>query len=403
MTTEASVPQAASIWARATRITPLDAQGNIITGVNSFVSDTLVKATLTPVYEAGDDIALKGASGELVVYAKHGDIPKRWSISIELGLPDPYLQAALAGGTLLGDNSEPLGAPSAAVVHEYSGGGTIPAGTLDYATSCYNQYGETEISPDETVALGAIGHAVISPNMLSGALGAIVYGRGIGQLYRLGSVLNITGQHAAAAAGTITTVTLTALTQPIPAGFKFTITGDTNTPPVVFTTASAAGIGEVIIEVNSVVVATAIASGLIIPVFVDDGSVTPSGLPSSADNTGGPGANVGWQSEAMGAVGNPNGVSLEFFADRIQDGTVATDWPFFRHVIPMAKNLHKMPMDVTNANLATIFEGDVFQNPHWGSGPDGTWQFDSSKVYQFAVCGAEIVPTPSVAPVPAEY
>jgi len=398
-----SVPAAASIWARATRITPLDAQGNIITGVNSFVTDTTVKATFTPVMEAGDDIAHKGASGDLLVYAKHGDIPKRWSISLELGLPDPYLMAALAGGVLLNDTSVALGAPTAAGVVTITGAGTIPTGTLDYATSCYNQYGETILSPDVTDAITGPGHAVVTPNMLSGSLGAIIFGRGIGKLYRIGTILNIAAQHASAASGTVTTVTLTALTQPIPAGFSFTIAGDTNTPKVVFTTTSAAGIGEVIISVASATVATPIVSGLIVPVFVDDGSVTPSGLPSLVDNTAGPGANVGWQSEAMGSVGNPRGVSLEFFCDRIQNGTVATDWPFFRHVFPMVKNLHKMPMDITNANLATIFDGDVFQNPHWGAGPTGDWQFDSSKVYQFAVCGAEIVPTPSVVPVAAEY
>ena len=58
-----TVTPSASVWAVATRITPLDQYGNLIAGSGSFVTNTLIKATMTPVYEAGDAIAIKNAAG----------------------------------------------------------------------------------------------------------------------------------------------------------------------------------------------------------------------------------------------------------------------------------------------------------------------------------------------------
>lgn len=390
----------ASIWAIATRITPLDADGNLIVGDNVFVTTTLVKSTMTEVVEAGDMVAIKNADGNLEVWAKHGDIPKWFTADIELALPDPYLEQVLAGGTVFNDISAALGAPTAPTVTNIDYTTTLPGGSYVYGSTFYNQYGESELSPTTTATLTADEAGWVVPETTLG-LGAVIYGRKAGTVQRLGTVPAIGSQATSAASGTgsVSTLSVTALTEPIPIGTTFEITGDTNTPHIIFTVAESGGVGQNVLAVNPVTITTTIATAAIVPGFLDNGSVTPSGLPPTTDHTAGPGNNVGYQLAAMGTVANPNGVAIEFFCRRYIKGIQAQDYPFWRHVWPCVKNLHIMPRDFTNANLQTIFEGDAFPNPNFGTGPDGTWQFDSSEAYQRAVCGAEIVPTPSYAPV----
>jgi hypothetical protein len=406
MTAPNTVLPGGSVWAVATRFTPLDALGNLIPGSGSFVTDTLIKATMTPVYEAGDAVAIKNAAGELSVYAIHGDIPKWYTASIDLALPDPYLEQLLTGGVVFNDVSAALGVPSAPTVTARTTGGSLAAGTYAYAESNFNNYGESLNSTQVTqVTTGSTSENVIVPTFTAGSFGSVIYGRIVGVLQRLGIVANIGAQATSAASGTgtVTTLTLTATTKPIPANLKFTITGDTNTPAIIFTSASAVPFGTTVMSVTAPTVTTTIAPGVLIPVFVDDGTVSPAGLPNSVDLTAGPGNNVGYQTAAMGHTSNPNGVAVEMWQKRIINGTQATDYPYWWHVWPMVKNLHVMPRDFTNANLANTFDGEAFQNANFGSGPTGQWPFDSTKVFQRAVCGADVVPVPSVGPVAAEY
>lgn len=407
MTTTTQQP-GASVWAIATRATPLDPLGNLIAGSNVFVTNTLVKATLTPVTESGDAISVRNAGGDLSVFAVHGDIPKWYTASIEIALPDPYLEQILAGGIVFNDTTAALGLVTGLTATAQATLGSLAAGTYGYRVSQYNSYGESVASTEVTATTTGTTGAVVLSGMTAaaGAVGFRFYGRTIGGEQLIGSLANIGSQSTSAASGTGTPATLsvTALTKPVPAGFTFQIAGDTNATKIVFTTTAAAGVGAVVLPVSvSQSITTTIASGAIVPVFVDAGTVTPSGIPSSVDMTAGPGNNVGYQAPALGSVAAPNGVALEFFSKRIVNGVQASDYPYWRWVWPMVKNLHVMPRDFTNANTQSIFEGQVFQNPNFGSGPDGTWQFDSTKVFQRAMCGSQIVPTPSVAPVASGY
>ena len=85
MTATATLAPGGVVWAKATRITALDNEGNIIPGSSVFVTDQLMKATITPVNEAGDTSAIKNASGNLGVYpsretSRSGTpLPWRWS------------------------------------------------------------------------------------------------------------------------------------------------------------------------------------------------------------------------------------------------------------------------------------------------------------------------------------
>jgi hypothetical protein len=407
MTATNTVRAGASVWAVATRITPLDSAGNLVPGSNSFVTSTLIKATLTPVYEKGDEVAIKNAAGDLEVYAKHGDINKWFTAAIDLALPDPDLEQVLTGGVVFNDSTAALGAPSVPVVTTQSTGGRITAGTSYYSEAGYSVYGRTANSALVSIATtGSTSANVIAPSFISGALGAVVYGRGIGSGYQqeIGRVQNFTGQTTSGATvGTVTSVAVTALTKAIDAGQQFTIVGDTNVPPVVFTVNETATLGQTLVSVDSVNVATSIAAAGITPVLLDTGIVTPSGLPNSTDMSAGPGNNVGFQLSAMGLVGNPDGVAIEMWQRRIINGVQASDYPYWWHVWPKVANLHVMARDFTNANLANMYEGDAFENPNFGSGPNGDWPFDSTKAYQRAVCGADVVPTPSYAPLSAGY
>ncbi len=397
----------ASIWVKSMRISPLDSVGNLIAGVGTLVTDALIKLTFTPQVEAGDQINLKGASGDLVVFGKHGDIPKWYTVSIDLGVPDAQLEAALAGGTVYSDSATALGAPTGLAATAKSTIGTLAAGTYAYQVSQYNTNGETTPSTEVIITTTGAGSVLLkSMSAAAGADGWVFYGRVAGGVAKIGTLRNIGSQATSAASGvgTPTTLAVTALTKPIPAGFTFTIAGDTNASPIVFTTTAAAVTGATAISVSvSESITTTIAAAAIVPTFVDTGAVVPSGQPNATDLSAGSGVGVGYQVPVLGSVANPNGVAIECWGERYIDGEQAGDLPYWWHVLPRVKNLRRMPADLTNANFASTFEGDAFGNPNFGSGPDGTWDMDSTGVYQRRACGSLIVPAPSVAPQASLY
>ena len=402
----ATVAPAASIFAVATRVTVLDPNGFPAAGDNVFVTNQLVKATLTPVVETGDDIAIKNANGDLVAWAKHGDMPKYGTLSFELATPNPGLEQALAGGVQLNDTTVALGLPTGLTATPQATLGTLAAGVYGYRATQYNAYGESLAEAEVTATTtGSTGTVVLSGvTMAAGALGMRFYGRTPGQELLLGSMVNIGSQATSATSGTgtVTTLSVTSLTKPIPAGYTFQIAGDTNSPKIVFTTQAAAGPGATVLQVSaSQSVTNTIAAAAIVPVFVDTGALTPSGALPLADMTAGPGLQVGYQMPALGSVTNPNGVSIELFEKRFINGQQATDYPYWRWAMPKVINMHTMPRDFTNANTQTVMEGQAWENVNWGSGPFGDWQFDSTKMLQRAVAGAQILPTVSAAPVSA--
>jgi hypothetical protein len=400
-----TVNPAGSVWAVVARATPLDAFGNPIPGTGTIVTNLMVKATMTPVYEAGDAIAIKTAAGELGVYAIHGDIPKWYTVSLEFATPDPYLEQLLTGGTVYSTSSTALGAVTGLTATAETTGGTLAAAEYGYKVAQYNAYGpsipSSEVVITTTGTTGAV--RLTGFTFAAGALGANFYGRTLGVPQKIGSIYNLTTlpTTTSLAAGTVTTVPCALTTVAIPAGYTFTITGDTNTVPVLFTVSQTVVAGSVAIPVNSVTVATTIAGGLVIPTFVDTGAVTPSGLPPLSDMSAGPGNNVGYQTAVMGMTSNPNGIALELWQKRIINGTQATDYPYQWYVFPMVKNLHIMPRNFTNANLESVYEGEAFPNALFGTGPAGTWPWDSTEAYQWSVCGTDVVPVASVAPVAA--
>ena len=397
---------AASIWCQALRISVLDVNGYVDPGASTYTTNQLIKATLTPVLATGDDIEIKNANGDLVTFAKHGDIPKYYTVQLELGTPDPALEQICCGGTLLSSSVTALGTPSGLTVVSQITLGTLAAGTYGYRATQYNAFGESTAANDvsATVASGTTGTIVISGLVMgAGALGVRIYGRTIGGEQLIGTYPNIGTQATSSPSGTGTPASLavTALTSSIPPGTTFQISGDTNNPKIVFTTTAFAPIGAVTLPVSeSQSIGITIAAGNIIPVFVDTGVITPSGNVPQTDQTAGPGI-AGYATSNLGVVANPNGVSMEFFEKAIIGGVQATNQPFWWWVLPRVANMHIMPRDLTNANTQTIMEGQGEQNSNWGSGPFGTWPFTSTQVTQRARVGAQVVPSAGFTAVPA--
>lgn len=398
---------AAAVWAAATRISDLNTDGSPAPGNPTYTTDTLVKCTITPVTATGDDIEIKNANGDLSVFAKHGDIPKYGTVSLELATPDPALEQLLCGGVTLSDLAAALGTAAGLVATGQITLGSLAAGPFGYRATLYNAYGESlpQATTVGTVASGSTGAVVLSGVTIpAGALGARIYGRTQGIEQLIGTIPNIGSQATSAASGTgpVASLSVTALTRSIPAGTKFQIAGDTNATKIVFTTTAFAPIGVVTLPVSvSQTVTTTIAAGALVPVFVDTGTVNPVGTLPTSDTTAGPGVAVGYQAPALGVVANPDGVSLEFFEKAIVGGYQAAVLPYWRILLPRCSNFHVMPRDVTNANMASVYEGQAFENPSWGSGPFGDWQFDSSKYVQRARCGPQVVPVPSRVATPA--
>lgn len=401
---------ATSIWVVASRITPLDSNtfapdpGTLI-----YTTDTLMKLTFAPKAESGDSVVQKNAAGGLAVAAQHDDIPWLLDVTIDLATPNPILEGLICGGSTFTAAGAALGAPTGLTTTGQTTGGTpgLAAGTYGYRAAQYNQYGQSTAENDVSVTVAGSGSALVTLSGITftaGALGAYIFGRTIGAEKFIGIIPNLGSQATSVASGTgtVTSLTVTALTQSIPAGTTFQITGDTNSPKITFTTTAFAAVGAVTLAVTaSASVTTTIAAAAIVPVLVDQGAATPGASYQTTDTTAGPGLGTGLQMSAAGVPGNSTGVLFECFSQAWFQGQQAYPQPYWRWVFPRLTGGVTQSRDLTNANIATSIKCYGRQNPNWGTGPLGDWQFDSTKLWQRARCGAEIVPPVSLTGVAA--
>ena len=185
---------AAQVFADATRISTLDPNGYPAIGSATYTTDTLVKATIAPALETGDDIVTKNASGNIAYHYKHGDMPKYFTINLEMANPDPTMEVLLVGGTLLNDSSIALVAPTAAPTATPSAtGGSLASGTYVYELTSVNQYGESLPTAASTGAVvtsptsvGSVALSVIVPG--TGSVWTRIYGRSAGALQLLATI-----------------------------------------------------------------------------------------------------------------------------------------------------------------------------------------------------------------------
>lgn len=320
---------AAQVFAEVTRISPLDpnGSGSVPVGAGCMVTDQLLKATFTPTMETGVDLVQINANADIATAYKHGDMPKYYTMAIEMNTPDPITHNLLAGGTILTDNSLALGAVGTLTATPGSAG-TLPAGTYAYRVTAANQYGETlpstEVTATTTGTTGSVALSLATPP--AGAKYFRWYGRTAGAEQFLAQT----------------------------------------------TTAS----------------------------YTDDGSAVPAGALPTVDTSAGPG-NVGAQAAPMFVPGNHRGVSMEFWAAAVVKGAQTVYLPYWRWVVPAVTDLHVEPREFGPTIQANSYTGIARENPGWGAGPFGDWQFDSSRAYQYARAAITTVPKAGLSTIPA--
>jgi hypothetical protein len=373
-----------------------------------YVTEQLMKLTAAPAVETGDEVKIKNASGNLSVYAKHGDMPTWGKLTFDLVEPDANLEALLTGGTLLGSSAAALGEPSAATTLNQEKGGELAKAFYGYRIANYNSFGESKA----TVEVAAEAKNAVAENTMvvipatgtftAGTLGLRVFGRTGGVQQYIGTIPNIGKQKLSVAIAakeaknkTVIPITVTALTESIPKGTILMVKGDTSAPKALLKTTIFGAKGATVLEVENIAVENSakIEPEEFIPVFVDTGAITPSGGIPTVDQTAGPGENIGVNAPELGQVGNENGVSIECFTKAISKGVQTLTQPFYHWIFPRCTNFHIATRDLTNANAATTIEGEAFNNLNWGSGPAGDWPFASTKWYGRARCSRNIVPT----------
>jgi hypothetical protein len=122
-------------------------------------------------------------------------------------------------------------------------------------------------------------------------------------------------------------------------------------------------------------------------------TANPAGLtggtaPNVTVTTGTPGSNltaIGYRAPEVGGDPLPNGVSVELWSRAVVDGAFATDLPYIHWVIPRARLRLSDTLTLGAEDAMTpTFEGFTIQNPNWGDGPEGDWEFGSDRVWQYA-------------------
>jgi hypothetical protein len=372
-----------------------------------YVTESLMKMTAAPAMETGDEVKIKNASGNLSVFAKHGDMPTWGKVAFDLVVPDPGLEALLTGGALLGSSASALGEPSAATTLVPEKGGELAKATYGYRIANYNSFGESKATVEVAgTTLNAVAEntTVIVPatgTFTAGTLGLRVFGRTGGVQQYIGTIPNIGKQKLETAIAAkeaknkvVIVIKVTALTESIPKGTILMVKGDSSAPKALLKTTIFGAKGATVLEVENLSVENSakIEPEELVPVFVDTGAITPNGGIPASDTTAGPAENLGTNAPELGIVGNENGVSIECFAKSISKGVQTLTQPFHHWIFPRCTNFHIATRDLTNANAATTIEGEAFQNLNWGSGPVGDWPFSSTKWYGRARCARGIVP-----------
>ncbi|MDE1904830.1 MAG: hypothetical protein KGH75_00075 [Rhodospirillales bacterium] len=318
---------AQEVFAEVMRVTTLDVNGFPAVGSNTLTTNQLLKCSFAPAEETGVDLVTVNANGDIASHFKHGDMPKYYTVQLELSTPDPQLHQMLAGGTLLSDTSAALTTPVAPTATAGSAG-TLAAGTYSYKVTAANQYGETVASPAATATTtGTTGSVALVATAVTGA----VYYRWYGRI---------------------------------------------------------AGSEQFLAQTTSVN-------------FTDTGALVPSGALPATNSAAGPGTDTGYQFASLGIVGNPNGVSLEFWGKAILNGSQTSPLSYFRWALPGVRNLREDTRTFQAAILENTYMGQAFENPNWGAGPFGDWQFDSTKVAQYTRAARTTLPAAGLSPIPA--
>lgn len=108
------------------------------------------------------------------------------------------------------------------------------------------------------------------------------------------------------------------------------------------------------------------------------------------------GGGVGYAYPPIGVIAG-NGVSVELWAKRIDNGDLDATFPYAWWAFPKIKNLIPGDKLFDEKSQHSIFTGQALENHNWFDGPDNQWTAESDRVAQWiptatlpvAQCGYE--------------
>lgn len=93
------------------------------------------------------------------------------------------------------------------------------------------------------------------------------------------------------------------------------------------------------------------------------------------------GAN-GYAAPALGPT-NEDGVSIEFWSKRIDDGALGFPNPYAWWVLPKVTNLREGTITKSATADKPVFNGRAFENDNWFDGPLNDWPVSSDRAFQW--------------------
>jgi hypothetical protein len=108
------------------------------------------------------------------------------------------------------------------------------------------------------------------------------------------------------------------------------------------------------------------------------------------------GARVGFAAPRLGVISG-NGISIELWEWRVNNGDRDSDSPYAWWAYPKVKNLKLNPYEHSANALLPEYVGQAFENPNWFDGPLNDWPSTSDAAFQWvptstipeAVCGPQ--------------
>ncbi len=117
--------------------------------------------------------------------------------------------------------------------------------------------------------------------------------------------------------------------------------------------------------------------------FLSGGDVlTEAGLPK------------GYAAPPLGPI-TGNGISVELWGYRVDDGDQDPDFPYAHWVYPKMKNLRIGGHEHGASALKPVFSGQLYENVNWFDGPVGDWPATSDRIFQWLPSAT--IPTPTCA------
>lgn len=94
------------------------------------------------------------------------------------------------------------------------------------------------------------------------------------------------------------------------------------------------------------------------------------------------GSRIGYAAPSIGTVAG-NGVSVELWSKRINNGDLDADSPYAWWVYPKVRNLRLAPYTHDANALKPQYVGQALENPNWYDGPLNDWAVASDRIAQW--------------------